>query len=125
MLVDQLHPIGATAEIFRDLEISLRRQSEIAKVVSSLTSGSGVGGFDMEWMVSAWYKETEKIRTWDMWFYWNGDAWVIDRRLTESSDLGEVYLFEFDDLRASDADLGVSLVAAGRELASLNPGNQI
>lgn len=125
MLVDQLRPIGAAAGIFKDLAVSLRQQPEITKVVSSLTSGSRIDGFDMEWMVSAWYAETEEIRTWNMWFYWDDDAWVIDRQLTESSDSGEIYLSEFDDLRVSDVDLGVSLIAAGHELASLNPRGRI
>jgi hypothetical protein len=121
LLVGELHPVGVAAQVFRDLEVSLRQRADVAKVSSSVTVGPRAGGFEMEWMVSARDVGTEEIRTWNMWFYWDGDAWVIDRRLTESSESGEIYLAEFDDVRVDDAGLGDALISAATELAGLDP----
>lgn len=121
MLVNHFRTLGLTTDIFSDFSIFLRRQPETEKAFSNLTSSAKYDRFEIEWEVSAWHAETGEIRTWRMRLYWDNDAWIIDLRITESSDMGEVYLYEFDDLRVSDADLEASLLTAGKKLTSLNP----
>jgi len=121
MLVELFHPIGVVGGIFRDMEVSLRQRPGVAKAASSVSVGDRSGGFDVEWMVSAWDAQTQEIRTWSLWLYWDHDAWVIDRRLAESSDSDEIYLAEFDDLHVGDGDLGATIVAAATELVMLDP----